>query len=111
MKVRLKAKFFFDNGEVRRVVWTMTDPAVFYGNPSNPVKTVLKSTKEVLDEFQKSFRKLHKEGEIFTVTNVHDELSGVHFNKVSYWTLKVDEIKEGEHEVTATQTQESTFSI
>ncbi|WP_160496614.1 hypothetical protein [Paenibacillus dendrobii] len=96
MKVRLKAKFFFDNGEVKRVVWTISDPTVIYGSPSKPVKTVLTTVKDVQDEFQKSFRKLHKEGEVFTVAGIGGDLSGVHFNKVSYWTLKVEEIGEEE---------------
>lgn len=92
MRVKLTAKFFFDNGEVKRVDWYITDPYLTYEGASNPTKTPLTSAKEVQDEYMRIFRQLHKNDEVFAVTNLHNEASGVPFSKVSYWTIKAVEV-------------------
>lgn len=96
MKVRLTARFFFDNNDVKKIDWIINEPAITHGSLSNPLKTLLKTVKEVQDEYHATFRKLHKEGEVFVIQNINGELSGIDFKKVAYWTLKVNDVTEYE---------------
>lgn len=99
MKVQVTAKFFLDNGEVKRVDWFETDPklvgSVLEEGVRKSVEIVLHTAKEVQDEYKKIFRRQHKDNEVFIVENINGELSGVPFSKVTYWTLKAEEVIEG----------------
>ncbi|MGC5773006.1 hypothetical protein [Paenibacillus pabuli] len=98
MKVQITANFFLDNGEVKRVEWYEIDPKlkgkIVEDGVDKPVEIILKAAKDVQDEYKKIFRKFQKEGEVFAVENILGEVSGVHFTKVAYWTLKAEEVKE-----------------
>jgi hypothetical protein len=104
MKVQVTAKFFLDNGEVKRVDWFEIDPklkgTIVEEGVDKPVEIILKSAKDVQDEYKKMFRKFHRQGEVFVVENINGELSGVPFTKVTYWTLKAEEVTENATEPT-----------
>lgn len=96
MKVQLTAKFFLDNGEVKRVDWFEIDPKligkIVENDIDKPIEIILKSAKDVQDEYKKIFRRLHRQEEMFMVENIKGELAGVPFTKVTYWTLKAEEM-------------------
>ncbi|GAS81990.1 hypothetical protein [Paenibacillus amylolyticus] len=96
MKVQVTAKFFLDNGEVKRVDWFEIDPKligkIVENGVDKPIEIILKSAKDVQDEYKKIFRRLHRQGEMFIVENINGELAGVPFTKVTYWTLKAREV-------------------
>jgi hypothetical protein len=98
MKVQVTAKFFLDNGEVKRVDWFEVDPklrgTIVEEGKNKPVEIILKAAKDVQDEYKKIFRRFHRDNEVFIVENIMGELSGVPFTKVTYWTLKAEEVIE-----------------
>ncbi|WP_151736424.1 hypothetical protein [Paenibacillus tengchongensis] len=94
MKVRIMAEFCFDNGEKKQLEWHIADPAMVYGHPEHPVKTTLESAAEVQDHYMKHFRKMHTNGEVFTVRTATGEAAGLPFSKVSWWILNVEQIEE-----------------
>ena len=98
MKVQITAKFHLDNCEVKTIDWFEIDPKlkgkIVEDGVDKPVEIILKAAKDVQDEYKKIFRKYHKEGEVFAVENLSGEVSGVPFTKVTYWTLKAEEVKE-----------------
>ncbi|WP_434750828.1 hypothetical protein [Paenibacillus amylolyticus] len=104
MKIQITAKFFLDNGEVKRVDWFEIDPKlkgkIVEDGVNKPVEIILKAAKDVQDEYKKIFRKYQKDGEVFAVENILGEVSGIPFTKVTYWTLKAEEVKEGTTEPT-----------
>lgn len=90
MVYRLTAKFFFDNGQVKKVDWLekeLNKKAVVDGKETE----VPLSLEEVEFEFRKLFLKYMKQGEVMTIPNIQGELSVVPFAKVHYITLKVEE--------------------
>ncbi|MFF2017194.1 hypothetical protein [Paenibacillus sp. NPDC058177] len=98
MKVQVTAKFSLDNGEVKKVDWYEIDPIlkghIMEHGEKKPVEIILKSAKEVLNEYKKIFRKYHRENEVFAIEDITGELAGVPFSKVSYWTVKAEEMNE-----------------
>lgn len=99
MKVKVTAKFFLDNGEVKKIDWIEVDPklkgVVVEDGKSKEVEIVLKNAEDVQKEYGKLFRRFHKEGDVFVVKNVMGEYSGIPFQKVTYWTVKAEEVQEG----------------
>lgn len=57
MKVQVTAKFFLDNGEVKRVDWFEIDPKligkIVENGVDKPIEIILKSAKDVQDEYKR----------------------------------------------------------
>jgi hypothetical protein len=85
---RVTAKFFFDNGQVKRVDWVekgLTKKAVVDGEE----KAVPLTLEEAEHNFRLLFLRYMKTGDVLTIPNILGEISVVPFAKVHYATVKV----------------------
>lgn len=84
MVYRVTAKFFFDNGQVKRVDW-------YEPNLVKKDSDEYLTREEAEVQFRAMFLKYMKDGLVFSVPNIAGKVSIVPFSKVHYIELSVEE--------------------
>lgn len=95
MTWKITAKFFFDNGQVKKVDWLEYD-LYKKGNVGGQDVELPLTKEEVETEFRKLFLKYSNERKTLSVPNIQGELSFIPFEKIYYATVSVSEYSEQE---------------
>lgn len=93
MTFQVTAKFFFDNGQVKKVDWLESGLVKKESIGGKDVEVPL-TVEEAEREIRILFLRYMTEGKVLTVPNILSELSAIPFSKLYYATARVTEYNE-----------------